>query len=229
LALNILNAQTVTVWDYDIKPGSAEWEAISTRDEMLKVIQIPNEVLNSINTEELAVLCINYPMHLDFYIYNSLQEGLERVVSDFNGLRELFERKDNVKYLLGLLRENDLEKLPIGVFSTVELGRMIVRQTLVELFLSNESVLANSTLEQQKEIASIAFRNMILKEQRPRSYSSYSLEASAYLLCANIKRINNNLTLPSELELFLSSGTFMNDGSAIIWELKQLYSKTLTQ
>jgi len=229
LVFNLLNAQTVK-WDYPVKPGTPEWSAFLTHDEMLNACLIPSEILNTLSTEELVILCLNYPIRFDFYAYTSLNEGLKKVVSNFNGLQELSKRKDNVEFLLNRLKSIELEKLPFGILSQTEIGEVIVGLTLTELFLSQESVLENATPGQLKEIASIALKNTLLKESHPQLYSQHSVEASTYLLCIGLAKLNNGVVTSSNVESFLSSGTFIGSSkSEIIGELIQIFSKTLIQ
>jgi hypothetical protein len=228
LTVGLLNAQTAkTGWDYPVKPGTTAWEALFTHDEMLEACRIPDEVLKSVTTEELVEICLNYPLKLDFYVYNSLQDGLKNVSTQFNGLQELFSRKDNAQYLLGLLKDNDLEAMPAKILSTTELGKLISRQTLAELFLSHQSVLANANPEQQKEIARVAMKNMTLKERLPESASWFHLEVSAYLLCSSLKKSDTGIALSPNLEQLFNEG-ILPDSGTIIEELKQHFYQSLT-
>ena len=88
----------------------------------------------------------------------------------------------------------------------------------------HELDMANADPEQQREIVTFAANNLAMKEKRPDIYSSLSKEASAYLLCASLKKVIGN-NLSPELEQFLSTGSLRNNGQ--IDELKALYSRTL--
>jgi hypothetical protein len=224
-SLSLTAQEKKTVWDYPVKPGTEEWKALSSHDEMLKVCQIPDKILKIITTKDLIVVCLNYPLQFDFYAYNNLLEGIKNVASNFNGLMELFERKDNAQYLFEMLKTKNAEVTFIiknKDVSILQQGELIVKQTLTEMLLSHENVITNTTYEQQKEIASVAVNNVILKEQMPQLYSMYSIEASAYLLCASLRKINKNL--PPDLELFFNTGMLKKD---IIDNLKQNYFQLL--
>ncbi len=222
LMANLLSAQTAKIWDYPVKPGTEEWNALSTYDEMLAICQIPEDILKIATTEELVELCLNYPHRLGIlYLYDNIQEGLERTSSQFNGLQELLGRKDNAQCLLALLKNSDLETKPIKILSTTGIDELIVRLALMEAFLSQKSVLANVSPEQQKEVARIAMKNMTLRERLPELSSLFHVEASAYLLCGSLKWADNNIDLSPNLEQFFNKGIFVN--SAIVEELKQQY------
>jgi hypothetical protein len=218
---NIIAQENSIVWDYPVKPGTEEWNALSSHDEMLEVCQIPDEILEAMTTEDLVAVCLNYPLQFDFYAYNNLLEGIRSVAANFNGLMELFEREDNVQYLLEMLeiKNAEIESMTgSNGISILQYGELIVKQALTEMLLSYEAVVANTTYEQQREIASVAMNNLLFKEQMPQLCSMYSIEASAYLLCANLKKINGNLS--SDLESFFNTGMLKQN---IIDGLKQNY------
>jgi hypothetical protein len=87
-------------WDYPVKPGTDEWRAFKTSQEMVDVCQIPDEVLTSLSTEDLTDICLNYPLWMDVFRFNYKDDGLNKFFSDFNGIRELYERKEAAGELL---------------------------------------------------------------------------------------------------------------------------------
>jgi hypothetical protein len=225
------SAQTKTgkkvSWDYPVKPGTEEWAALVSHAKMIEVCQIPVDVLKSLPTKELAIICLNYPLQFDFVAYDNLQTGVKKVAKTFNGLQELYLRKDNAQCLLDLLRDNNLDTANYKSLPRLRLGELIAKQSLTETLLSQELVLVNASIEQQIEIASIALKNMAIKGQAPQTYSQYSVEASAYLLCANLKRMNNGSELDTDLELFLTTGSLQSNVQ--IEKLKQNYQDYLNK
>ena len=82
------------LWDYPVKPGTEEWKQFKSNEEMDKACQIPEEVLSSLSTEDLTDLCLRYHSLWDFLFYQNKNAGLDKLFNDFNGIRELFKRKD---------------------------------------------------------------------------------------------------------------------------------------
>ena len=213
------------VWDYPVKPGTEEWKTLISHEDMLRVCQIPDDILQAMSTKDLIFVCLNYPLQFDFFAHNNLQEGLRKVSANFNGIQELFKRNDNALYLLDLLRNNNLETLPNKNTSDLQRGEAIVKLSLTEVLLSQEEVLTNATLDQHKEIAAIAVKNMTVKEQSPQMHSNYSLEASAYLLGVSLKKIDKEIVLSPELDMFLKTGALQDKTQ--LETLRQNYSKIL--
>jgi len=87
-------------WDYPVKPGMEEWNKLKGVNEMIAACQIPEEVLSSLSTEDLAEICLQYPMIDSYLIYTTYEQGLNALVRQFNGIRELYQREDAWKTLL---------------------------------------------------------------------------------------------------------------------------------
>ena len=88
------------LWDYPVKPGTEEWEALQTGQAMVDVCQIPENILSCLSTENLLKVCLQYPLRLDIYAANCLDDGINSLFKRFNGVEELLERTDGVKELL---------------------------------------------------------------------------------------------------------------------------------
>ena len=209
----VVNAQVTeekVSWDYPVKPGTEEWKALFTHKKMIEACQIPFDVLKSLTTKELINLCINYPLQFDFVAYDNMQTGVKKASLTFNGLQELYQRNDNAPCLLDFLRNNRLDTATFKSLPVLQIGELIAKQSLAETMLSQDLVLANASVEQQLEMASFAMKNLAIKVQTPQAYSRISVEASAYLLCANLKRLNNGNDLDPDLEIFLTTGTIQD-------------------
>ena len=61
---------------------------------MAKACNIPDPMLTSLTTEALAKACLNYPLFNEVFYVNNLQQGIEGVIRNFNGLTELLKRTD---------------------------------------------------------------------------------------------------------------------------------------
>ena len=81
-------------WDYPVKGGTAEWKMLQSYEEMVKVCQIPEGILRSLSTDDLTEICLQYPLLFCIFHFNRLSDGLDKMFSEFNGMRELYARKD---------------------------------------------------------------------------------------------------------------------------------------
>ena len=140
------------VWDYPVKPGSEEWKKFKTYDEMLEATLIPEEFLFSLSTEDLTVICLEYPGLYNIYAFNSLDMGLDRLFNQFNGISELFKRENTSKELLKHYRAK-FEDISIldGEEHSAEKGFYIVAVSALEALLSRY-VSQNGEIESYREI-----------------------------------------------------------------------------
>lgn len=77
---------------YDIV-GSAEWARMD-RVERAEKIQLSAAELQSMSTEEIIRIVLDYPFFVDILAFNTLREGFLRVLSESMALQELISRED---------------------------------------------------------------------------------------------------------------------------------------
>jgi len=129
-------AQKDAVWDYPIKPGSEEWKKFESNAEMVNACQIPEKVLSVLSTDELADICLEYPMLYDVFAFNDLNDGLKKLFSDFNGMRSLFSRKDATQVLLERYsRKIDNFSILKGKVAEIDKGEFVVSVSILEILL----------------------------------------------------------------------------------------------
>ena len=96
---------------YPISHGhSRNMEDIYLHAEKFEALQIPVDILSSISTEGLVETCISYPLYPEFIYFDSLYNGIISLENNFNGLKELYQRKDAamelVQFYLGINIKN---------------------------------------------------------------------------------------------------------------------------
>lgn len=84
---------------YPVSVEDAEWKSFETHQEMLDACQIPDKLLSQLDTGELLELVLEYPLLIDFYAFDNLEEGLNKMTSCYNGLIELVDRDDCAKII----------------------------------------------------------------------------------------------------------------------------------
>lgn len=79
-------------YTYPIIPETSEWNALETINDKLEACQIPEAILSELTTPALIESVANYPLSVNLYAYNNLEEGYNKVKEQFNGLAELERR-----------------------------------------------------------------------------------------------------------------------------------------
>ena len=70
-------------------------------------MQIPEDQLVSMSTQDLVITCMNYPAWLYFTAFNNPQDGIDINIHNFNGLQELMKRADAPVELLSVYKQMD--------------------------------------------------------------------------------------------------------------------------
>ena len=75
-------------------------------------MQIPEDQLVSMSTQDLVITCMNYPAWLYFTAFNNPQDGDRLSISIiFNGLQELMKRADAPVELLSVYKQMDAARM----------------------------------------------------------------------------------------------------------------------
>ena len=145
-------------WYYPVIPGTEEWKKLESNIEMVKACQIPENVIFCLSTEELINLCLKYPLLNDAWAFNFLDDGLDKLFNDFNGIRELYKRKD----LSGNLINQYMDKIQLLSFledenSDLEKGQLMISISNLDALLSRVQLQDNAS-DDLKEI----LRNLVI-------------------------------------------------------------------
>jgi len=203
-------------YEYPILPGTPEWQKLEGYQDMLKACQIPEDKLKSMNTDELLQTCLDFPISISFYAFDNMYEGVDNLTPNFNGLRELLDRKDNVLSLYRLLIKVNIDDLISNKYlSKREKGKQITRIALIETFLTLPEILHNMTNDQAEIIIDKVYDNLVKKEMNKEYFSKYSLESSALLLGEGLNKVTETSSITRDYKSILRSGKILNQETLI--------------
>lgn len=205
--------QINTPYNFPIKPGMQEWKELKTHDEMLAVLQIPENILNKMTAEDLVETCLNYPLFLDIWAFHSYQQGIDKAISNFNGFRKLLLYKNAGNELLKKYQKinmDDLEKKK----TYNQQGDFILSISKIEALLSIKSIMENLSKSDRKTL----LNSLLLKNKEMRNndqYSRISIEANAYVVTKILFHEDNILFIQKikedkNLERFCKIGVGLN-------------------
>ena len=140
-------------WDYPIKPETEEWKKFESNKAKVEACQIPEYVLRDISTDDLMKLCLQYPLLYDVFAFNNTNDGLRKLFSDFNGIRELSKRENATNNL----REQYLSEIRsfpeiLNRGSDFDIGYSSARISILEVLLSYSDFHSDTSKENQKKI-----------------------------------------------------------------------------
>ncbi len=212
--LTILAQNNNTPYDYPIKPGTVEWKNFKSGDEMAAACNIPDTVLNNLNTRALVVTCLNYPLFNEILSANNLQAGFSALTDGFNGFKELLNRKDAGKELL--LTYQSLNPKNLTLLSTLEeKGEFTFKYTYIELLLSQNQIISGFTQSERQLLRQEAIKKFEQKKELINDFGMFGLNTSAWVLGKLLQIEEKQNSLPGaineqDLNFFLSTGTFGN-------------------
>ncbi|WP_287620184.1 T9SS type A sorting domain-containing protein [Parabacteroides sp.] len=128
------------VYDYPVKPGSEEWGKLKTEADRFAVLQIPENLLKTMNTHDLVVTCLNYPSMVYFTAFNDTQKGIEFLVNKFNGLQELMRRDDAFAELFSIYKQMDSRTLKLQG-GNINQSSWSIRRVYFELLLTQDCII----------------------------------------------------------------------------------------
>lgn len=202
-------------YDFPIKPGTPEWAALNSHEEMLRVCQVPESVLQDMSTEGLIETCLNYPLYGDMMCYNSFQQGFERVASRFNGLRELLKREDVGTKLLAKYRKMDPSAIEES-WTLLQKGQYIAGFSYIELLLAQDAVLSSLTEAERLDLLAECLQKVHSKQMYAEGYGLFGQGHTALIMGRILRKenddaFNRKVQENETLRTFLEKGTFVNE------------------
>jgi hypothetical protein len=207
IAILTMTIQAVPQSEFSFPAGEA-LKGMKTNPEIVAVMQIPEETLKSMPTSQLVKTCLDYPLYPDIVFYDSLQKGMDALIAQFNGLRELMTRKDAGVELLKIYCNTypqDFDaSLPMD-----RIGAYTMKISFLELLLGQEPVLKTLDLKQCAVLLEESVRKLETKLNYPDIYGQDSIAAT---VMAGFRLMTNEKTGELMREL---------DSSAQLQELYQ--------
>jgi hypothetical protein len=224
LSLFSVNAQVKVIWDYPVKPGSEEWKHFDSVDAMYEACQIPDQILKKLDTQSLLEICYNYPAFMSLFVYNSPQDGFDAFYSNFNGIRELVNRKDvgvNMLKKYQSISCNDFNPL----WRSEIKGGFSFKIKYFETILAQDKVLLTLDVTNQKLLMNEALLKFEEKISNNDLFGGSSITVNAWIL-AKILSIENKLSIQGgSLTIKPEINTSLNTGLLSASDVQSVYQQ----
>lgn len=169
------------LFKYPFSQEDAKWKSFETVQERITALQIPDSTLKQIPTEDLLLICLDFPYLSDVFAFDDMANGINAVALKFNGLKEFLKRQDQIEVLEKNLLKISQERLFLMYDSNLEIGRNSMRISVLSYLLARPEIQNKLTLSQKEDLLKLT-QNAIDTISRYTSYN-YSLGSSAlYLL-----------------------------------------------
>lgn len=214
----LLPAQSIDgVYDYPVKPGTKEWYELKTEEERFAILQIPDDLLKSMSTENLIITCMNFPLFGDYTAYNNPQQGMEYIIDNFNGLQELLNRKDAPSGLLALYYETDTVEMFMAN-PKISKKYWFIRQSYFELILAQDLIVDQMSLDNCYNLLLEARKRLNYKIDNKQKYSAFSFRPTLLIMGKMLDRLDYT-DIKSEKDQNVEMEQFMKDCSLMTPEV----------
>lgn len=158
---------TYTKYKYPMYPGDSIWQQYTTNKERMSVLQIKENQLVSIPTQELLDVLLKFPLWNEVLISGNLRNDFDDLAKKQNTFKELKCRTDFIsaliekeKALLRAVREIDTHRL-------TEKGDFAFICFITDMIASNDDVVRLMNNEQRSLLSSTIYEKDTVMKQYP--------------------------------------------------------------
>ena len=224
----VLNAQITAekkvTWDYPVKPGTAEWKACNSPEEIYAALQIPENILKRIDTESLVQICLDYPATTVFHLFNTPQQGFDGFCKQFNGIRELISRKDAGSFLLKKYASMSLDGFN-PLWTLEDQGSFVLGFYYMELFLVQ--VLPSLNENERSILLKESIKKFDMKQSREDLFGGANRGSTIWMMAKTLfseKKLSVSKITPSP-ELAAHS---LESGQLVDFDVQYVYKQAKT-
>jgi hypothetical protein len=222
----VVSAQVKNVlWDYPVKPSMEEWKKYKSPEEIYHALQIPENILSKIDTKSLAQICLDYPAPSIFYIFNTPQQGFDGFHKQFNGLRELMNRKDAGLHLLDKYVKMSMKDFN-PLWTLEEQGKFVEKFYYMELFLVQPVIIQSFGEKERKILMKETLSKFDMKLAHGDLFGGLNSLATVWIM-ARILHAENQLTLKvansSAIVASLESGLLTDFDAEVVYQQVKSY------
>ncbi len=188
-----------------------EADSLDCSQKIIESVLLPEQYLECSSTDSLVISCLNYPFMGYIWVYNSIQQGFDRVMNMFNGFDELFDREDANTELIKVYQDMK----PEGVYDysePAEQGAYMAQFTFIEITLAQYQLINKLQPEETKLLLEVCLDKFYKKSEIP--YYSWIGAMSVLAIMGRVLLIQDyqpfidGLTSVDELNDFLILADF---------------------
>lgn len=170
---------------YPVWPGTDEWAALNSSEEMMAVSRIPNNVLISISTEGLMESLLTHPLTFTYTAYEELQNGMVALKNENSeAFSTLYAKSDLYAVIVQRYSLMSLDYdyvYPPYTFNDCIGAPASVALLTIEFFMFQDEFLRNKlSSSQRNSIFKQVYNKLLLKIEK--EYSEYYELASFAIL-----------------------------------------------
>lgn len=181
---------------------SKEWNDLTVAQRW-QAVNIEEDKLKNMSTNDLIEHCVNFDFMWDIFNYPNYGIGLNVIIENHNGLRELLNRNDAGKLIFDFYKKIDFERIT-KISKPADRGAFVAKAFFLELFLSHPNIL-NQFQGNEKELIKYIIRThdtcLEINARNGRDfYCGYSIRTKALAIGRALDRFKGKITINPALE-----------------------------
>lgn len=96
---------------YPVQPGDKAWKKVKTQEELYRLVDIPKEIVDAIDTKTLLEAVEKYPLLFQLTCTEIWTEGAVEMSKHFYGFKVLLQRKDVATVAAAAYLKRDMQKI----------------------------------------------------------------------------------------------------------------------
>lgn len=219
---------TGKAYPFPVVPGTDAWKQLRTHDDMLRITEVPANILEKMSTDDLLATALNYPLKWDASAFDNLVIGVKTVATRSNIFAELFSRKDAPENILLFYQSLDPGRVNPD-WTVAEKGEFSLLFPFTESILVQPEIFNALTPAQGDRLLQQIGENTAKMRLNTELYGVANQVIPAFLAGKILLKhgIRPNLDAQTEVAEFLNSPFFYPTGqviSSIMSEMHQYLS-----
>lgn len=156
--------KTTSIFSYPFHAGDSEWKKFSDNQERINALQIPQNILKKISTEDLLEICLDFPFLVEILFADDFQTGFESLCELFNGYKELSLRNDLDEVIFMKSKNLSKEVEKISILNNTERATFSIKWLFIEMLMIQDYFLDKFSTSKEKIISSFEINDKIKKK-----------------------------------------------------------------
>lgn len=169
---------------YNINPKI--WSKEENHQVKVDMCQIDSEQLKTMSTDELVKACLEYPLIIDMFAYDTVEDGFNSILNQSNAFKEMVKRNDTATKLLAVYDKCDI--VTMIDFKTAKndkaqnLYNDMFETNVVEAILSQDVIINKLNNQEKVSLARVAEEKLEQKLEETEIFSEASILSSIDIL-----------------------------------------------
>lgn len=202
---------------FPFSQGDAKWKEFKTPQDRIAALQIPKNILAKISTEDLLLICLDFPYMSDVFAYDDIANGVRAVASKFNGFKEFLTRQDQTEAMINVFQRISHDNLYLIGNSDIEIGNNSMRISILSYLLGRNEI-------QNKMKSSLKTNLLDITKNTINTISQYSYftPSLGYFALHTLKQILSDSPQREIYGDYMSVTRYTpNDSPVLAWKLYQ--------